>query len=123
VGKRYGPAYQLLLAAAITLVGLLLAVDLEESLMLIGFFGWYPAARPALERLPKVWSLVVKFALFNAAIIALEALLMPVLVPEPIGPVLVLVGLLAANLLFICYDRLLPRLEQKMERRLAPLLK
>lgn len=110
-GKKWGVRYQVLLWLAIGLLGLILLSDVEESLMFLGFFGWYPIARPALERLPRGIGWAVKLLAFNLPVVALEALVMLVLVPEAVGTWLMLALLVVGNLVFVIYDRAIPRVE------------
>ncbi len=122
-GKELGRKYQCVMWLAAGLLGLFLVTDLEESVLFLGFFGWYPALRPQLARLPKGVRIAVKLLIFNAAVVALEALLLLVLLPDAKTPVLLLLLLLAVgNVVFLLYDRLLPKLELLYERRLRRVL-
>ena len=123
IGREWGGRWQLAVWLAVGLLDLVLVSDLEESLMFLCFFGWYPVLYARLNKLPKLWRWPVKLGLFNAVIIPLEALLMLVIAPESIQPVLVAVLLVLGNLVFICYDQLLPRMTELYERRLRPILK
>ena len=122
-GKRWGTKYQVLLWLAVGLLGVFLVADWEESLLFLCFFGWYPIARPTLQRLPRVLGRVVKFLMFNVVIIALEALLMLVLVPEDLGLGFLLVLLVLGNVTFLVYDLVIPRVENLLLRHLGPLLR
>lgn len=123
VGREYGVKYHLTMWAAAGLLSMFLIPDLEESLMFLGFFGWYPALRPALARLPKGVRLAVKFAVFNAAVVGLEALLLLVLAPAQESAGLLAVLWMLGNLVFAAYDhRLIPRVELLYERRLRKVL-
>lgn len=117
-GKRWGVKYQVLLWLAIGLLGLFLVSDVEESLMFLGFFGWYPIARPALQKLPKLLGWVVKFLVFNVPVIALETVLILFLVPEDMGAGLALLLLALANVTFLIYDLAIPRVERVLLQRL-----
>ena len=110
-GKRWGAKYQVLLWLAIGLLGLILLSDVEEGLLFLGFFGWYPILRPALEKLPRLWSWVTKFLVFNLPVVALEALVILILVPEVMDPTLLLVLWVVGNVIFLFYDRAIPRVE------------
>ena len=123
IGREWGGRWQLAVWLAVGLLDLVLVSDLEESLMFLCFFGWYPLAYVGLNKLPKLWRWPVKLALFNAVVIPLEALLMLVIAPESVQPTLVAALLVLGNLVFICYDRLLPRMTELYERRLRPILK
>ena len=116
IGQKYGTKYQLLVWAAVSLLSFILVPNPEQNLLFFGFFGWYPIARPKLQRLPKVLRTVVKLLLFNAVMIAVEALVMLVLVPEIMGAALLLVFLALMNILLLCFDRILPLAEILMSR-------
>lgn len=117
-GKRWGVKYQVLLWLAIGLLGLFLVSDVEESLMFLGFFGWYPIVRPALQKLPKLLGWVVKFLVFNVPVIALETVLILFLVPEDMGAGLALLLLALANVTFLIYDLAIPRVVRVLLQRL-----
>lgn len=118
VQREYGGKIALTLWAAMGLLSLFLVPDVEESLMFLAFFGWYPAVRPRFEKLPAVPRWVVKELVFNAAMIAVEALMVFVLAPEAVSWGMVLVLLALFNLIFLVYDRALPQVEQLLARRL-----
>ena len=109
IGNSMGRRYQFLCYAAISLISILLVPDPEAVLMFVGFLGWYPIARPRLQKLPKLLRLPLKLALFNFIMIGIQALLMLVLVPgtETGWFLILLLGL--GNLVFLLYDKLIPK--------------
>lgn len=115
-GRAWGMKYHLLIWAAVSLLCLMLVPDMEQNLMFIGLLGWYPALRPRLQKLRPLPRLLGKILLFNAVIIALEALLMLVLVPETLGAAFAALLLTVGNITFLLYDTALPRLERAMDR-------
>lgn len=116
IGQEYGVKYQLMLWIIISLLAMLLVPDPEENLIFAGFFGWYPALYPKLQKLPRILRLFVKLLIFNAAVIAIEALVILVLVPEAMGSVMTIILLVLGNVVFLLYDRLLPRFEIILKR-------
>ena len=60
--------------AVVSILGVLLCPDRETAFVFV-FLGWYPAAKPALDRLPRLPRILVKLAVFLAAVSALYALL------------------------------------------------
>lgn len=111
VGRAMGKKYHILLWLSVSLLGFLLIPDLEQDLMYFGLFGCYPILRPFFERQKKGLHLVLKLVYFNAVVIGLESLLLFLLVPERMNPVMAVILLLMGNVVFFCYDRLIPRIE------------
>ena len=123
IGNKWGVKYHLLLWAAISLLCLMLVSNLEQNLMFLCLFGWYPALRPRLQRLPRLPRLLVKLALFNAIVIAIEALLILVLVPEAMGTALTVILLALGNVTFLLYDFAIPRFEWLANKHLKKIFK
>ena len=109
IGREYGFRYHLLLWVVISILCFMLVPNPEENLMFAGFFGWYPAAYPMLECLPKCLRMPAKLVLFNIVVIALEVLIVFVLVPEVLESAMLVLLLLLGNLMFVMYDRLIPK--------------
>lgn len=116
VGQKYGRKYHILLYVASGIVCLLLVPNIEENLMFVGLFGWYPIIRPCLQKLPGVLKWLCKLAVFNGAVIAVEWLEMTVLVPEVVEGVLLWILLVLGNVTFLVYDYLIPRVESLIGR-------
>ncbi len=102
--------------AVMSILGVMLCPDKETAFVFV-FLGWYPIARPALDRLPRLPRLLAKLLLFNLAVAALYALLilvfrLEVLVQEAqeTGFAMLLVLALLGNLTFLFFDLLLKRL-------------
>lgn len=102
--------------AVVSILGALLCPDRETTFVFV-FLGWYPIAKPALDRLPRLPRMVCKLLIFNAAVAALYALLILVfrleaLVQEAreLGLPLLIVLLLLGSVTFLLYDRMLARL-------------
>ena len=119
-----------LVFAAVSLLSLFLAPDKQAALFFVLLFGWYPLLRPRLQRIRQLavrW--VVKFLLFNLALVAIAlvtvfVLGLPLFGPEEKGgTMLVLVGMLVlGNVAFVLYDILLGRLSDLYVLRLRPKL-
>lgn len=116
IGIKYGSRYQLTVWVASSLLSLILISNMEQNLLYFGLFGWYPVLRPKLQRLPGPVRLAVKLAVFNLIVIAIEALVVLLLVPEELAGWMVAVLLVMANLTFIAYDFLIPRMTLLMGR-------
>lgn len=101
---------------AVGLLSLLLAPDREAALIFL-FLGYYPALRPALQRIQIPGLRVLgKLLLFNAAIGLLYGLLLFVAVMEPVkaefeaaSAALLIALLVLGNVTFFLYDILLGR--------------
>jgi len=116
IGKLYGRRWQLTLYIVTGTLCLLLVPNIEQNLLFITLFGWYPVLHPALQKLPVVLRWLCKLALFNAAIIGAEWLVMKVLAPEVIAPVFLAILLLLGNVTFVVYDFLIPRVDLLLQR-------
>lgn len=116
IGEKYGRKYHFILYLASAILCFLLVPNWEENLMFAGFFGWYPIARPALQKLPKLLNWLTKLLLFNGAVIAIEWLLMTLIAPEAMGGILLWVLLAMGNVTFLAYDCLIPRMNVLMKR-------
>ena len=102
--------------AVVALLGVLLCPDKETAFVFV-FLGWYPLAKPGLDRLPKLPGLLCKLLIFNASTAALYALLILVFRLEALvrdaretGLILLIAILLLGNLSFILFDLVLGRL-------------
>lgn len=116
IGQKYGRNYQLTVWIATSLLSLILVPNIEQNLMYIGIFGWYPIVRPVLQTLPKWLRPVVKLLIFNVAIIVIEALVLYLFVPEALASWMIALLMILANITFLAYDFLIPRTEMIMKR-------
>ena len=110
IREEYGPRYALTMFAAVAILALLLVPDKEMAAVYAGILGWYPVLRPRLEGLPRPIRWAVKWLIFNAAAVAVYALLLALMGMAALdlgaGWELLLV-LALANVVFFLYDRLL----------------
>ena len=102
--------------AIVAILGVMLCPDKETAFVFV-FLGWYPIARPALDRLPRLPRIAAKLLIFNLAVAALYALLILVFRLEALvqeaketGLAMLLVLVVLGNLTFLFYDVLLNRL-------------
>lgn len=125
VRRAWGARPALCLWGAAGLLGLLLVPDREMAALFLGLLGWYPAAKPALDRLPRPLGLPAKAACFGAALAAIYSILLSLLGLEALS-----LGAAWENLLLwlvgvgtlLLYDQALSRVVPRLERRLGPLL-
>jgi len=128
VGDCYGRKCQVMIWVAVSTLGFMLVPNVEENLMYLGVFGLYPILYPYFQKVPKGLRILAKFAYFNIVVIVLEWLLVMVLMPEsmsgsdPAGWFFWLGLLVMGNVIFWCYDRLLPRMEVTLRKRFGRML-
>lgn len=120
VREELGARWALTLLGAIGLLALILVPEVEMTALFLGVFGWYPVAKPALDRLPRLLGTLVKGAALNGATALVYLMLIQVMglpdLPEGIWGWLPLAVLF--NLLFVCYDQVLHRLRFTLVPRL-----
>ena len=121
IGEKFGKKYHICLWLAVSMLSFMLVPEVEQNLMFFGLFGWYPILYPTLQKLPKLLRVIVKLALFNGVVIAIEALVILVLVPEVLGAGILSVLLLMGNVIFLLYDLLIPKMNFLL-RRFAALI-
>ena len=109
IGRKFGEKYQWMLWAVVSLLSFILVPEVEQNLMYLALFGLYPILQPRFTRLPRKLIWPCKLLYFNLVVVAVEALVMMVLVPEPIPPVLLAIMLALGNAIFLMYDFLVPR--------------
>lgn len=108
LGITLGRKEQLLVWISASLLCLMLIGDWEQNLMYLCLFGLYPILYPLFQKLPKGLRLMAKLAFFNLVTVAAEALVLLVLVPEPLNAGMILALLAVGNLTFLLYDWLIP---------------
>ena len=102
--------------AAVSALGLLIATDKEAAVMYLVFFGYYPIIKAILEsKLPRWAELVIKFLLFNAAMVGCYFILikvfgMPMDDMNELGKYGPLILLAMGNVVFLLYDFALTKL-------------
>ncbi len=114
MGQMFGSAWHRNLFVATSALCLILVPHIEANLMLVGFFGWYPLVRPSLQKLPKFFSWIAKILIFNLTVISIEYIVVTFLVPEFLTSWMIITLLILANITFIMYDILIPRLQRVM---------
>ena len=110
-GRRWG----WLTFASVAVLNVLLTPSMEAKILFIAFLGYYPILKLALDPMPPIVSWVIKFALFNAAVVAAYWVMLRLFGLEKnsfelFGVNLPLVLLGIANLAFLLYDLCLSRL-------------
>ena len=109
IGQKFGPKYQWLVWGAASLLSFILVSEMEQNLMYLTVFGLYPILQPMFERLPRRLVLPCKLLYFNAVFIAVEALVVFLIAPEIMPGWMFILLVALGNVVFLLYDRLLPR--------------
>lgn len=123
IRRAYGVKYHVILWLAVSILSLILVPNLEQNLMYLCLFGCYPIFCPYLRRLKKVIRLLVKLLYFNAVFFAVEMMLMLVIAPGAVDSIFFIILILLGNIVFLCYDTVLPRMESLLIRYLGKILK
>lgn len=94
---------------AVAVLNLLLTPSMEAKVLFVAFLGYYPLVKLSVDPLPRWLSWVLKFALFNAAVVSAYWLMLRVFGLEDnsfevFGVDMPLVLLAVANLTFLLYD-------------------
>lgn len=111
-------AWAFMTYVAVSLLALLITPNLQVSLLFIMFMGYYPILKYYLDKMKaRFAAIVIKFVVFNAAIISFYLLFQFVFMTEDMlegmerfGKYAALVLLLIANVFFVLYDRLVGNL-------------
>ena len=122
IGKHYGAKYQVMLWIVISVLCALFVTNIEQNLMFIFLFGWYPIARPKLQKLPKTMRFLTKLLVFNGIVISLEAIIISVLVPEAMELWLAVALMVMGNAAFFFYDFAFPVFELLSEHYLKKIV-
>ena len=109
IGQKFGEKYQWMLWAVVSLLCFILVPEIEQNLMYLTLFGLYPILQPRFEQLPRGLKWPCKLLYFNLVVVAVEALIMLLLVPEAMTPWMAVIMLLLGNAIFLMYDYLVPR--------------
>ena len=123
VGSMYGKKTQILTFLAVTLLSFMIVSDIEQNLMFACIFGWYPAIYDVLQKKKNPWRIFCKFAIFNAVVVPLQLLLCYILVPQDYGTWMMILLIALFNATFFCYDKLIPRMQVKLETLVSRILR
>ena len=110
-----GSKWALCVYAAVSILSLLVVADKEAAMMYAAFFGYYPVIKSFLEsKLPRVFEWIVKFLIFNAAMVLAYLVIifvfgMPLDEMEEFGRYSVPILLGMGNVVFFVYDIALTR--------------
>ncbi len=123
IEKNYGTKYQIAVWMSVSTLSFILLPNVEENLMYLCIFGFYPIIRKYFVRLGKLFGIIIKILYFNVIFIAIELLLIFVLVPEATDIGFLILMLVLGNFMFLVYDLCLPRMEYVVDRYLSKIIK
>ena len=105
-GTELGKKYQILIYAVCSALLLLLFPSATVSLYFVLYFGYYPIIREYFARLPRLFSWILKYMLFNTAIISVYFLMTKILLSAEAeeSMAMLLTLWLMANAFFAVYD-------------------
>ncbi len=114
----------------VSILSLLLGPDKEAGLLYFALFGYYPIAKIHIDRIkPKLIKLIIKLAIFNAAVISVYWILIYLFKVVSItdfvgegGTYLIWAFLGVSNIVFLMYDFALSRIAILYEYRIRKLL-
>lgn len=108
---EFGSKWAFVCYAVTSVISLILPTEKEALVVFIGFFGFYPTLKMIIERIGKrIPEIIIKFAVFNVAIVASYAVIIKILGVNPFdterfGVVLTeLIFLAAGNVVFAILD-------------------
>lgn len=122
-GKKYGTKYHVSLWVIVSILSLLIVPDVEEGLMFLCLFGFYPIVYPYFEKLPKLPRILIKLVYFNAVIVAIEYVVTAFFVPETLGLPLALALIAIGNVTFLLYDKIIPRTDRLLKKNIGKLIR
>ena len=81
---EFGTRWGILCYAVTSVISLILPTETEALTVFIGFFGFYPILKMVIERIgKKIPEMLVKFAVFNVAIVASYTVIIKILGVNP----------------------------------------
>lgn len=124
IGQQLGRKYHVLIWLVVSMLSFMLIANPEQNLMYLCLFGCYPIIWPLFMRIksPKM-QLLAKLAFFNVVVIALEALIVLVLVPEVMTAAMAVILILLGNIMFVMYDFMVPRADVLVKKLLGRIKK
>lgn len=116
VARQFGRKYQVCVWIAVSVLSFLLVPNVEADLMYLTLLGLYPVLYPNFQRLQGALRWICKLAFFNVVVIAVEALVVMLLIPEVLTGWMIALLLVLGNICFLLYDLILPRAEMILQR-------
>jgi len=116
IGEKFGKKYHASVWIAVSLLSFMLIPEIEQNLMFLCVFGSYPILYSYFQKLSPKIRIAAKLFYFNIVIVAMEYIIMTLLVPEVLDKVWLIVLLVGANVVFLCYDKIIPNTGKLMKR-------
>lgn len=128
VAVEAGTGTGVLMYIAVSAVSLLIVPEKEMSMVFICFLGYYPLAKPYLDKMrSSFWQMLLKLALFNLCIVGMYSILLYVF---PVASLtaefssysswMIPAMLLLSNVTFIIYDLAIAKCLQVYLKRIRP---
>ena len=121
--RKLGAKWHALLWLAVSLLSFILISDMEQNLMYLCLFGFYPILRPHFQKLNGPLKPILKLLYFNTVTIAVETAVLLFFAPEVLGAVMIATLFILGNITFLCYDYMIPVFEILMEKYLKKFFK
>lgn len=118
VGQQYGKKFHTVAWIVTGLLSFVLVSDIEETLMFLCVFGWYPICRKWFERFSKPLRLLLKLLIFNVVSAMVEALVILVLVPQSESWLVMILFFVIGSITFLLYDLIIPGAEDFFRKRI-----
>ena len=116
IGEKFGKKYHASVWIAVSLLSFMLIPEIEQNLMFLCVFGSYPILYSYFQRINPKIRIAAKLLYFNVVIVTLEYVIMTLLVPEVYDFGWLIVLLVGANFVFICYDKIIPNTGNIMKK-------
>ena len=116
IGEKFGKKYHASVWIAVSLLSFMLIPEIEQNLMFLCVFGSYPILYSYFQRINPKIRIAAKLLYFNVVIVTLEYVIMTLLVPEVFDFGWLIVLLVGANFVFICYDKIIPNTGKIMKK-------
>lgn len=107
---EFGTKFAVLSYFGASILGLILVPNKINAILFVAFCGWYPFIKRYLERLPSLFCLISKFAVFNATLIPIFLITAAFFPIENIRITEFVLLYAVCNVTFYLYDTLITKL-------------
>lgn len=107
---EFSAGYAISVYAGASILAILMVPNKINVILFIAFCGWYPFIKRYLEKAREPFGTLLKFAVFNASVIAIYFFMRKILLIEYTLTVVDIVLYLVCNVAFFIYDVLITKL-------------